>query len=87
MASAVGRTLAEQGNGVVYGGGRVGAMGALADGAPAAGGTVVEVIPQSLVDWEVAHRGLTDRCRCCVSASRPLRAPDGVPVASGWSRR
>lgn len=60
VASAVGRRLAERGIELVYGGGRVGTMGAVADGALAAGGTVIGVIPQSLVDFEVAHRGLTE---------------------------
>ncbi|MEU4442360.1 TIGR00730 family Rossman fold protein [Actinosynnema sp. NPDC050801] len=59
VAREVGRTLAEQGIEVVYGGGRVGTMGALAEGALAAGGSVIGVIPRDLVDWEVAHVGLT----------------------------
>ena len=59
-ARAVGRTLAERGIGVVYGGGRLGLMGAVADGALEAGGEVIGIIPQALVDAEVAHRGLTD---------------------------
>jgi len=59
-ARTVGRTLAERGIGVVYGGGRLGLMGAVADGALAAGGEVIGVIPQALVDAEVAHRGLTE---------------------------
>lgn len=59
-ARAVGRTLAERGIGVVYGGGRLGLMGAIADAALAAGGEVIGVIPQALVDAEVAHRGLTE---------------------------
>jgi uncharacterized protein (TIGR00730 family) len=59
-ARNVGRTLAERGIGVVYGGGRLGLMGAVADGALAAGGDVIGVIPQALVDAEVAHRGLTE---------------------------
>ena len=59
-ARAVGRGLAERGIGVVYGGGRLGLMGAVADAALAAGGTVIGVIPQALVDAEVAHRGLTE---------------------------
>ncbi len=58
-ARAVGRGLAERGVGVVYGGGRLGLMGAVADAALAAGGEVIGVIPQALVDAEVAHRGLT----------------------------
>ena len=58
-ARAVGRGLAERGIGVVYGGGRLGLMGAVADAALAAGGEVIGVIPQALVAAEVAHRGLT----------------------------
>ena len=56
----VGQRLAERGMGVVYGGGRLGLMGAVADGALEAGGTVIGVIPQALVNLEVAHRGLTE---------------------------
>jgi uncharacterized protein (TIGR00730 family) len=59
-ARAVGRTLAERGIGVVYGGGRLGLMGAVADSALAAGGEVIGIIPQALVNAEVAHRGLTE---------------------------
>ena len=58
-ARAVGRSLAERGIGVVYGGGRIGLMGAVADAALAAGGEVIGVIPEALVTGEVAHRGLT----------------------------
>lgn len=59
-AREVGRKLAENGIGVVYGGGRLGLMGAVADSALAAGGEVIGVIPKALVDAEVAHRGLTE---------------------------
>lgn len=59
-ARDVGRTLAERRIGVVYGGGRLGLMGAVADSALAAGGEVIGIIPQALVDAEVAHRGLTE---------------------------
>ncbi len=60
LARAVGVDLAERGIGIVYGGGRVGLMGALADAALMAGGEVVGVIPRRLVDRELAHPGLTD---------------------------
>jgi uncharacterized protein (TIGR00730 family) len=50
--------LADAGAGIVYGGGRVGLMGVVADAALAAGGEVVGVIPQHLVDDELAHPGL-----------------------------
>lgn len=59
-ARAVGERLAERGIGVVYGGSRVGLMGAVADAALRAGGEVIGVIPQGLVDRELAHRGLTE---------------------------
>lgn len=59
-ARAVGRTLATRGIGVVYGGGKLGLMGAVADAALAAGGEVIGIIPQGLVDAEVAHRGCTE---------------------------
>ena len=45
---------------IVYGGSAIGLMGVLADAAMAAGGEVVGVIPQALVDREIAHRGLSD---------------------------
>jgi uncharacterized protein (TIGR00730 family) len=57
-AAAFGADLAGAGVGVVYGGGHVGLMGVVADAALAAGGEVVGVIPQHLVDDELAHRGL-----------------------------
>ncbi len=59
-ARAVGTALAERGIGVVYGGGRLGLMGAVADAALAAGGDVIGVIPEALVGSEVAHRGCTE---------------------------
>jgi len=58
-ARSFGGVLARRGLGVVYGGGRVGLMGALADGALAAGGEVIGVIPQALVERELAHPGLS----------------------------
>jgi uncharacterized protein (TIGR00730 family) len=57
-AAAFARSLAEAGVGIVYGGGRVGLMGVVADAALAAGGEVIGVIPQHLVDDELAHPGL-----------------------------
>jgi uncharacterized protein (TIGR00730 family) len=59
-ARAFGTTCARRGVGVVYGGGRVGVMGVVADAALAGGGEVVGVIPQELVDRELAHDGLTE---------------------------
>jgi len=55
----LGRAIAARGWGLVYGGGRTGLMGTLADAALEAGGDVTGVIPQFLVDKEIAHTGLT----------------------------
>ena len=57
-AAAFATGLASAGVGIVYGGGHVGMMGVVADAALAAGGDVVGVIPQHLVDDELAHPGL-----------------------------
>ena len=59
-ASELGARLAAAGIDLVYGGGRVGLMGLLADAALAAGGKVTGVIPRRLVDAEVAHPGVTE---------------------------
>jgi len=59
-AAELGRCIAEAGHGLVYGGGGTGLMGALADGALAAGGHVTGVIPGALVRREVAHRDLSE---------------------------
>ncbi len=58
-ADALGRALATRGLGVVYGGASVGCMGALANGALAARGQVIGVLPRSLAAREIAHPGLT----------------------------
>jgi len=54
------RLLVADGIGVVYGGGGVGLMGALAEAVLAEGGDIVGVIPQALVDREIAHRDVPD---------------------------
>ena len=59
-ARMVGRSLAQRGIGVVYGGGRLGLMGAVADSALAAGGEVIGVIPEALKRAEVVHMGCTE---------------------------
>lgn len=59
-AQELGRGLAQAGVAVVYGGARIGCMGALADAALQAGGEVLGVMPQRLIDREVAHLGLSD---------------------------
>jgi hypothetical protein len=60
QAAAMGRMLAESGRRLVYGGGRTGLMGALADAALTAGGDVIGIMPRHLVEREVAHIGLTE---------------------------
>jgi uncharacterized protein (TIGR00730 family) len=59
-ARAMGAALAHRGMELVYGGGCVGLMGILADATMAAGGTVIGVIPQALMDKEVGHTRLTE---------------------------
>ncbi len=72
-AAAVGRDLAERGIGIVYGGGRLGLMGALADAALAAGGEVIGVIPHALARAEVAHTGCTELIRVDTMHERKAR--------------
>jgi uncharacterized protein (TIGR00730 family) len=58
-AHALGRALARRNIGLVFGGGHIGLMGVLADAVLQAGGQAWGVIPQALVDRELAHTGLT----------------------------
>ena len=60
VAESLGKLLAERKIGLVYGGGKVGLMGKIADSVLAAGGEVIGVIPRSLMRKEIAHAGLTD---------------------------
>jgi len=59
-ARRLGEVLAAEGVGIVYGGGAVGSMGALADGALARGGRVIGILPRFMADLEWGHKGLTD---------------------------
>lgn len=59
-ATAAAKLFAKEGIEIVYGGAAVGLMGALADAALAAGGKVIGVMPQALVDREIAHLGLSE---------------------------
>lgn len=59
-AAGLARFLAEQGISIVYGGGRVGLMGAVADAALAAGGAVIGVIPAALMEKELGHSGVSE---------------------------
>ena len=59
-ARRLGEVLAAEGVGIVYGGGAVGSMGALADGALGQGGRVIGILPRFMADLEWGHKGLTD---------------------------
>ncbi|WP_269581383.1 TIGR00730 family Rossman fold protein [Roseibium sp. Sym1] len=59
-AKETGRTIAEQGYTLVYGGAKVGLMGTVADAALQAGGKVIGVLPRALEDKEIGHEGLTE---------------------------
>jgi uncharacterized protein (TIGR00730 family) len=59
-ARSLATVLAERGIGLVYGGGRVGLMGVLADTVLDAGGEAIGVMPQALIDREIGHGGLTE---------------------------
>jgi uncharacterized protein (TIGR00730 family) len=72
-AEAFGRLLAAKGITIVYGGGNVGLMGALADGALAADGKIIGVIPERLVAKELAHNGVTELHRVESMHERKLK--------------
>ena len=59
-AQAIGEAMAARGIGLVYGGGRLGLMGVVADAVLGNGGEAYGVIPKALIDLEVAHQGLTE---------------------------
>ena len=59
-AVSAGTLIANEGLTLVYGGGKVGLMGAVADAALAAGGKVIGVMPADLVNQEIGHKGLTE---------------------------
>jgi hypothetical protein len=80
-ARRLARALARRGLGLVYGGARVGLMGVLADEMLAAGGTAVGVIPQALLDREVAHRGLNE---LVVTGSMHQRKTEMAERADGF---
>src|SRR5262245_8546915 len=71
----------ERGYGIVYGGGRVGLMGILADATLAAGGEVIGVLPEALATKELAHRGLT---RLEIVASMHERKATMADLASAF---
>ena len=87
-AQELGQALARQEVGLVYGGARVGLMGALADAVLAARGHVTGVIPEALVAKEVAHDGLSDlRVVGSMHARKAMMADlaDGfIALPGGW---
>jgi len=74
VAEALATRLAEEGIAVVYGGASVGLMGVVADTALAAGGEVIGVIPQALVDREIAHPGIDVRVVATMHERKALMA-------------
>jgi uncharacterized protein (TIGR00730 family) len=78
LAGRVGGELGRRGLGVVYGGGRAGLMGALAQGALDEGGEVIGVIPRSMVDRELAHIDLTELHVCDTMHERKAMMADRV---------
>ena len=81
VARQVGETLARRGLSLVYGGGKTGLMGALADGALAQGGQVVGVIPEGMNTPELAHTSLT---RLEVTATIHQRKARMYELADGY---
>ncbi|HLJ91985.1 MAG TPA: TIGR00730 family Rossman fold protein [Gemmataceae bacterium] len=78
----LGNALVARGLGLVYGGGHVGLMGILADSVLAAGGAVIGVIPQALVDKELAQTGLTELHVVATMHQRKARMAD---LADGFA--
>ncbi|MFO1407630.1 MAG: TIGR00730 family Rossman fold protein [Steroidobacteraceae bacterium] len=76
VARTLGHEIARRGWTLVYGGGRVGLMGELADAALEAGGPVIGVIPRFLYDWEVGHDGLTELEIVATLTERKVRMVD-----------
>ncbi|MDO5059956.1 MAG: TIGR00730 family Rossman fold protein, partial [Neisseria sp.] len=80
-AKATGKMLAEKGVELVYGGGKAGLMGAVADAALAAGGRVTGVIPTFLIEKELAHDGLQTLIQ---TADMPERKSAMINLADGY---
>jgi len=87
-AYQLGKTLAEQGIATIYGGAKVGMMGALADGVLQHGGKIVGVIPYFLKTKEVVHEGLTELISVETMHDRKLKMSelsDGIiTMPGGW---
>ncbi len=86
QARAMGAILAEAGVRLVYGAGRNGLMGIIADACLAGGGKVTGIIPGHLVEWEVAHDGITELIEVTTMHERKQRMfdmSDAVAVLPG----
>lgn len=87
-ARAMGEAIAKRGDELVYGGGKVGLMGTVADAVLAAGGRVIGIMPKFLVDKEIAHKGLTELRVVDTMHNRKemlLRISDAViALPGGW---
>jgi hypothetical protein len=88
VARRLGALLADRGYSIIYGGGAVGSMGALADGAVARGGNIIGVLPKFMKELEWGHTGLTE-LRVVedmrVRKHMMLSASDGVVALPGGS--
>jgi uncharacterized protein (TIGR00730 family) len=80
-AEALGTMLAQKAITLVYGGGNKGIMGAVANAALTAGGKVVGIIPQLLLEWEAQHEGLTELIVTESMHARKLMLYDKCDVA------
>ncbi len=75
-AGKAGQTIAKMGASLVYGGGKVGLMGAVADGALDAGGRVIGIMPRHLIDREIAHGGLSELHEVSTMHERKVKMSD-----------
>lgn len=82
-ARELGSVLAQSGFTVVFGGGRLGSMGALAEGVLAAGGKIVGIVPEFMVDLEWSHSNLTSRVIVRDMHERKRRMLEGTAAAIG----
>ena len=87
-ARDLGRLIATKGHGVVYGGANIGLMGAIADAVLEHGGKVTGVIPAFLVDYEIAHRGISELIVVGSMHDRKKRMADHadafIAMPGGW---
>ncbi len=87
-AREIGKRIAEAGHSLIYGGGNIGLMGILADSVLSAGGKVIGVIPDFLVNREVGHRGLTELVIVQSMHERKKRMADladvFIALPGGW---